>query len=71
MEEYKKENTVPIWHKPTLTLEEAATYSGIGVNTLRRITDESINSKMVFFVGTKRMIKRRLLEDYLENCYSV
>ena len=29
---------VPIWEKTNLTLEEAAAYSGIGINKLREIT---------------------------------
>ena len=28
---------VPIWEKSNLTLEEAAAYSGIGINKLREI----------------------------------
>ena len=28
----RKRCEVPIWHKANLTLEEAATYSGIGIN---------------------------------------
>ena len=31
---------VPIWEKSNLTLEEAAAYSGIGINKLRKMTDE-------------------------------
>lgn len=46
----KKE--VPIWEKSNLTLEEAAAYSGIGINKLREITN---NDKygLVLWVGTK------------------
>ena len=32
----KKE--IPIWEKSNLTLEEAAAYFGIGVNTLKNMT---------------------------------
>ena len=56
---------VPIWHKSNLTLEEAAAYSGIGINKLREITNEP-GCEFVFFIGTKRMIKRRLLDAYIE-----
>ena len=31
---------VPIWEKSNLTLQEAAAYSGIGVNKLRELSDE-------------------------------
>ena len=56
---------VPIWEKSNLTLEEAATYSGIGINKLREITNER-GCNFVLFVGTKRLIKRRLLDAYIE-----
>ena len=58
---------VPIWQKSNLTLEEAAAYSGIGINKLRSMTD-SDECKFVLWNGTKRLIKRRKLEvdDYVE-----
>lgn len=61
---------VPIWEKSNLTLEEAAAYSGIGINKLREITNEK-NCNFVLFVGNKRLIKRRLLDKYLEQAYSI
>ena len=30
---------IPIWEKSNLTLEEAAAYSGIGINKLRSLSD--------------------------------
>jgi len=30
---------IPIWEKSNLTLEEAAAYSGIGINKLRELTN--------------------------------
>lgn len=56
---------VPIWEKSNLTLEEAAAYSGIGINKLREITNER-GCNFVLFIGTKRLIKRRLLDAYIE-----
>lgn len=61
---------VPIWEKSNLTLEEAAAYSGIGINKLRKITNEK-NCSFVLFVGNKRLSKRRLLVKYLEQAYSI
>ena len=49
---------VPICEKAALTLEEAAAYSNIGINKLREITNER-NCDFVFFVGNKRLIKRK------------
>lgn len=64
----KKE--VPIWEKSNLTLEEAAAYSGIGINKLRKLSDDE-NCKFVLWVGTKRLIKRRQLDEYTEKKYSL
>ena len=64
----KKE--VPIWEKSNLTLEEAAAYSGIGINKLREITN---NDKygLVLWVGTKRLIKRKQLDKFTEQSYAI
>ena len=61
---------VPIWEKSNLTLEEAAAYSGIGINKLRDITNGE-HCKLVLWVGSKRLIKRKRLDKYLEECYSL
>ena len=53
---------VPIWEKYCLTLDEAAAYFGIGVNKLREMSDEP-NCQFVIFNGSKRLIKRRKLEE--------
>ena len=58
-------NDVPIWEKSYLTLEEAAAYSGIGINKLREISNER-NCRFVLWIGNKRLIKRRLLDTYIE-----
>ena len=60
----------PIWEKANLTIEEAAAYFGIGQNRLRELTEDE-QCKFVLFVGTKRLIKRRLFEQYLEQAYSI
>lgn len=61
---------VPIWEKSNLTLEEAAAYYGIGVNKLREITNND-NCKFVLWVGNKRLIKRKLMDQYLEQTFSI
>ena len=61
---------VPIWEKANLNIEEAAAYFGIGMNKLRELTEDE-QCKFVLFVGTKRLIKRRLFEQYLEQAYSI
>lgn len=61
---------VPIWEKSNLTLEEAAAYSGIGVNKLRQLSDNK-DCKFVLWCGSKRLLKRKLLDDYLSKTYSI
>ena len=61
---------VPIWEKSNLTLEEAAAYYGIGVNKLRELTNYD-NCKFVLWVGNKRLIKRKLMDQYLEQTFSI
>ena len=61
---------VPIWEKSNLTLEEAAAYSGIGINKLRQLTDDD-NFEFVLWIGTKRLIKRRKFDEYIEKLYSL
>jgi len=61
---------VPIWEKSNLTLEEAAAYSGIGVNKLRKISDNE-ECSFVLWIGSKRLIKRRKLDEYTEKLYSI
>ena len=65
-----KPRQVPIWEKSNLTLEEAAAYSGIGINKLREITNED-KYKFVLWVGNKRLIKRRLFDCFIEQAYSI
>lgn len=52
-----------------LTLSEAALYTGVGINKLREITNKK--QELVVWVGSKRLLKRRLLQEYLESQYSI
>ena len=61
---------VPIWEKSNLTLEEAAAYSGIGINKLRKLT-ENENCQFVLWIGSKRLIKRKRLDEYVDRAYSL
>jgi len=51
-------------------LEEAATYFNIGINKLRKLSEDE-SCKFVLWCGSKRLIKRRMLDAYLENAYSI
>ena len=65
-----KSRQVPIWEKSSLTLEEAAAYSGIGINKLRTLSDGE-HCQFVLWIGSKRLIKRRRLDEYLDKAYSI
>ena len=61
---------VPISEKSNLTLEEAAAYFSIGINKLRNMTNDE-HCSFVLWVGSKRLIKRKKLEEYLDGSYSI
>lgn len=61
---------IPIHEKILLTLEEAAAYSGVGINKLRQLSDDE-KCRFVLWNGTKRLLKRRKLDEYLEREYSI
>lgn len=61
---------VSILEKTNLTLEEAAAYSGIGVGKLRELTNEK-DCNFVLWVGNKRLIKKRLFDNFIEQMFSI
>ena len=62
--------TVPLWEKINLTIEEAAEYSNIGQNKLRELTSDE-HCPFVIWIGTKRLIKRKLFDEYIAKAYSI
>lgn len=61
---------IPLWHKSNLTIEEAAAYSGIGIGKLYDMTLRE-DCPFVLWVGTRRMIKRQIFDDYIAKMYSI
>ena len=61
---------VPIADKALLTLEEAAAYFNLGVNKLRELTGDD-HCPFVLWNGSKRLIKRKALEEFLNTQYSI
>ncbi|MBO5336824.1 MAG: excisionase family DNA-binding protein, partial [Lachnospiraceae bacterium] len=53
-----------------LTLTEAAEYFNIGEHKLREITNNH-KCNFVLFIGTKRLIKRKEFEKYLEQVSTI
>ena len=59
-----KEN-VPIWYKQNLTIEEAAAYSNIGENRLGMLLRDP-RCNFLLMVGSKRLIKRKKFDEFIE-----
>ena len=55
----EKELDIPIWLKANLTVEEAAAYTGIGMNKLRELSDSDA------------CLQIKKLEEVLENAFSI
>ena len=70
MTKEERKTLVPIWERTTLTLEEAAAYTGIGINKLREMSNEP-DCSFVIWLGNKRLFKRKKLEEYLDREYSI
>ena len=65
-----KDYAVPLLEKTNLTVYEAAAYSGIGADKLRELSDRE-DCEFVLWNGTKRLIKRKKLDEFLERAYSI
>lgn len=66
----KKQALVPVWERSNLTLEEAAAYFNIGINRIRELANEN-EDIFVLWVGSRRMIKRKKFEKFLEEKHCV
>ena len=55
---------IPIYQKLTLTKEEAAAYSHVGINKLEELL-KIPNCPFVLYVGKKKLITRREFEAFL------
>lgn len=64
----KKE--IPIWEKANLTVEEASMYYNIGTHKIREITDDD-SCPFVLWIGSKRLIKKKPFEEYLNKQFSI
>jgi excisionase family DNA binding protein len=61
---------VPIWEKAALSLEEASEYTGVGICKLRELSNQD-SCNFVIWIGRKRLLKRKKLEEYLESAFSI
>lgn len=65
-----RNQNIPIWEKLTLTIDEAAEYSNIGICKLNEITKQP-NCPFVLYVGRKKLIKRKEFEKYISSVLEV
>ncbi len=65
-----KAHEVPIWEKANLTVEETAAYSGIGINKVKELSNGE-GCPFVLWVGSKRLIKRKMFDDFIARQYSI
>ena len=56
---------VAIKDKLNLTVAEAAEYSNIGINKINSMLLKP-NCSFVLFVGTKKLVKRKAFEEFIE-----
>ena len=66
----KQRYNVPLWYKPNLSIEEASVYSNIGTGKLYEMTEKQ-DCPFVLWIGSRRMIKRKIFEEYIANQYSI
>ena len=57
-----KKDEVPIWFKPTLSIEETSRYSGIGMSKLYELTNPE-DCPFVLWIGTRRMTFSLLMSE--------
>lgn len=64
-DQMKKNIEIPIWEKVTITKEEAAAYSSIGINKIDELM-RNPRCDFVIYIGKKRLIKRKQFEKFIE-----
>jgi len=66
----KKIQLVPVWEKATLSLDEATAYTGLGRDKLVEMANEP-KCEFVLWVGSKRLFKRKKLDEFIEKTFSL
>lgn len=57
--------SLPIDRKMQLSIREAAEYSNIGINKIDELLKQP-NCPFVLYVGTRKLVKRRAFEEFIE-----
>lgn len=66
----KSVREIPIWEKALLTVEECTAYTGIGIRKIRDLSNDPSNN-IAIWIGAKKMINRKKLDDLIDKSYSI
>ena len=64
--EIQQDMRLPIDRKMLLSIREAAEYSNIGINKIDEMLKQP-NCPFVLYVRTKKLVKRKAFEDFIES----
>ena len=62
----QQDKFLPIDRKMLLSIREAAEYSNIGINKIDKMLKQP-NCPFVLYVGTKKLVKRKAFEEFIES----
>lgn len=62
----QQEIPLPIDRKMLLSIREAAEYSNIGINKIDEMLKQP-NCPFVLYVGSKKLVKRKAFEEFIES----
>ena len=65
MNQNQQATNLPIDRKMLLSIREAAEYSNIGINKIDEMLKQP-NCPFVLYVGTKKLVKRKAFEEFIE-----
>lgn len=66
----KQQEHVPIAQKVTLTIQEAAEYSNIGINRIDNLL-KNPRCPFVLYVGRKKLVKRKEFEKFISESIEI
>ena len=58
-----KSESVPLWHKIALSIDEMYVYTGIGRETIRELTKQPEAKQFTLKIGKRTLIKRKQFEE--------
>lgn len=67
----KEVKQTPLGERYLLTVREAAEYFGIGEHKLRDLLDKNSEKNLSVWNGNRQLIRRKRLEEYLDDCDSI